>query len=143
MPWKQDGDANKALFRRFVQVWESGDLDALEAILHPSYAGHPTAGDRDADGLRRRITAFRETFRDPHFALHDQLAEGDRVASRMTLHARTADGQRVVLFGHNISRFAEGLLAEEWMAWEPVPAQLAAESPGASGTSGGRNTRRR
>ncbi len=122
MPTASESESNKALFRRFVGVWESGDLSALDDILHADYAGHPVTGDRDAEGLRRRILAFQAAFRDPRFAIHDQLAQGDRVASRMTVHAVCAkDGRPVALFGHNISRFVDGRLTEEWMAWEPVP----------------------
>jgi ketosteroid isomerase-like protein len=109
----------KDLFRRYVAVWESGDFAALDGILHPGYIGHPASGDRDAAGLRERIGVFRELFRDVRFTVEDQLAEGDRVATRMTARAiRASDGRPVVLLGHNISRIADGRIAEEWMTWE-------------------------
>lgn len=111
------------LFRRYVGVWETGDLARLDSILHPAYVGHPSGGDRDAEGLRQRIRVFRELFPGVRFTVHDQLTEGDRVASRMTATAtRAADGQRVLLHGLNISRIADGRIAEEWMTWEVQPA---------------------
>ena len=116
-------EAMKDLFRRYVGIWESGAVECLPEVIHPAYRGHPAQGERDGNGLRERILAFKGLYPDVSFALGDQLAEGDRVASRMTATAtRAADGQRVVLHGLNISRVAEGRIAEEWMAWEVVPA---------------------
>ena len=116
------GDALKDLFRRYVAIWQSGEVERLAEVIHPAYAGHPASGDRDAEGLRQRILAFKGLYPDVVFTFGDQLAEGDRVASRMTARAtRAADGQRVVLHGLNISRIRDGRIAEEWMAWEGVP----------------------
>jgi predicted ester cyclase len=58
------------------------------------------------------------------FRIEDQLAEGDKVASRVIATAkRSAEGQEVVLYGLNISRIADGRIVEEWMAWEVQPAK--------------------
>jgi len=112
-------EANKKLFRTFVGIWESGRIDELDDVIHPEYVGHPSAGDRDSAGLGERILAFRETFRDVRFEFGDQIADGDKVASRMTATAvRASDGKPVILYGHNISRFRDERLIEEWMVWE-------------------------
>ena len=112
----------KEIFRDYVAIWESGAVDRLPEVIHPDYVGHPASGDRDAEGLRARILAFRGLFPDVRFTMEDQLAEGDRVASRMTARAtRAADGRPVTLHGHNISRIAEGRIAEERMTWEAEP----------------------
>jgi len=111
--------SGKELFRRYVTVWESGDLGDLGSLLHADYVGHPSWGDRDQQVLRQRIGEFHRIYRDVRFRIEDQLAEGDKVASRLIATAtRAADGQAVVLYGLNISRVAEGRLIEEWMAWE-------------------------
>jgi len=116
------GDALKDVFRRYVGIWQSGEVARLPEVIAPGYVGHAAQGDRDADGLRERILTFKSLYPDVTFRFGDQLVEGDRVASRMTAHAtRAADGQPVVLHGLNISRVAEGRIAEEWMAWEVVP----------------------
>lgn len=110
---------NKDLFRKFVAVWETGNLSSLAEIIHENYIGHPSWGDRDLAGLRDRIVAFRHEYKNLRFKLEDQLAEGDRVASRMIATAtRASDGRPVTLYGHNISRMAGGRIIEEWMAWE-------------------------
>lgn len=115
--------SGKELFHRYVAVWETGELDKLGALLHARYVGHPSYGDRDIEGLRQRIVAFRQTYPGVRFRIEDQLTEGDRVASRLVANAtRASDGQAVVLYGLNISRIAEDRIIEEWMTWEVQPA---------------------
>lgn len=63
--------------------------------------------------------AFREKYPNVGFKIEDQLAEGDKVASRLTATAtRASDGRDVALYGLNISRIADGRIIEEWMVWE-------------------------
>jgi len=113
----------KQLFRDYVEIWETGNLDGLGATIHDEYVGHTSSGDRDREGLRQRIMAFRQGYRNARFGIEDQLAERDKVASRLIATAtRAADAQEVVLYGLNISRIADGRIIEEWMAWEVQPA---------------------
>src|SRR5580765_8516466 len=113
----------KQLFRDYVAIWEAGALDKLRATIHDDYVGHSSWSDRDLEGLRQRIVAFREKYSNIRFKIEDQLAEGDKVASRLVATGtRASDGQEVVLYGLNISRIADGRIIEEWMAWEVQPA---------------------
>jgi predicted ester cyclase len=114
--------ASKALFRAYVGIWQTGKVDDLEHVIHPRYVGHPASGDRDKDGLRKRTLSFRELLPDVRFSVEDQLAENDRAATRMTARAtRSSDGQKVILYGLNISRISDGKIIEEWMTWEAQP----------------------
>jgi len=98
---------SKQLFRDYVDIWETGKLDKLRATIHDDYVGHSSWGDRDQEGLRQRIVAFRQKYPDVRFKIEDQLAEGDKVASRLIATAtRATDGQQVFLHGLNISRVA-------------------------------------
>jgi hypothetical protein len=88
------------LFRRYIDVWESGNPSALASIIHENCVGHPSWGDRDREGLRQRILAFRQKYGNASFNPREQLVEGDKVASRMTATARSVlEGQDVVLSG--------------------------------------------
>ena len=116
-------DANKQLFRHYVDIWATGELARVPLVVHDDYVGHPSWGDRDREELRQRIATFREQFVNLQFTVEDQLAEGDKVASRLSATARRAsDGQDVLLYGLNISRIEGGRIREEWMAWEVQPA---------------------
>ncbi len=117
---------NKELFHDYVRVYETGDLDKLEGILHDDYIGHPSWGDRDKEVLRQGIVAFRQKYLNVSFKIEDQLADSDKVASRLIATARrSTDGEMVVLYGLNISRIADGRIIEEWMAWEVQSARPA------------------
>lgn len=117
---------SKQLFRDYVDVWETGELENLTATIHDDYIGHQSWGDRDLEGLRQRIVAFRQKYPNVRFKIEDQLAEGGKVASRLIATAkRSTDGREVVLYGLNISRIADERIIEEWMAWEVQPADPA------------------
>lgn len=114
-------DARKATVRRYIAIWESGRIDRLGSVIADGYVGHTASGDRDISGLRTRIAAFRAAYPDMRFTIEDQLADGDRIATRMTAAGRSAKtGQPVYLVGINISRFASHRIVEEWPAWEPA-----------------------
>lgn len=116
------GAQHKAVFRRYVSIWERGTLDELEGVLTANYVGHAASGTRDLDGLRDRINQFHKLYLNPHFVIHDQVAEDDRVATRMTATATSsATGKPVKLVGLNVSRFHENRIAEEWPVWETAP----------------------
>lgn len=115
------GEVNKALFRRVVGMWQSGDVSPIEELVDALYLGHVAAGDRDRAGLLARIREFRATFPDAVFTIEDQLAAGDRVASRLTARGtHAATGKATTLIGLNISRFAGGRIVEEWATWETL-----------------------
>lgn len=113
---------HKAVFRRYVGIWESGVLDKLSGVLAPNYVGHAADGSRGAEELSERIAQFHKLYLGVRFIIEDQVAEGDRVATRMTATATSsATGKPVKLIGLNISRFQDGRIAEEWPVWEVMP----------------------
>ncbi len=114
-------EARKAAFRHFVRIWQDGRLDLIGDVVTSDYVGHSSSGDRNIDGLRRRISDFNELYPNLEFTIEDQIAEGDRVATRMTaLGTAGSTGEVVHLAGLNISRFVGNRIAEEWPVWEVV-----------------------
>ena len=115
-------DSRKAVFRRAVEIWQQGRAELVDAVVTPNYVGHTSKGDRNIDGLRARVTEFHALYPNIKFTIEDQLAEGDRVATRMTAYGRSkATGKSVRIIGSNISRFVGNRIAEEWPVWEVVP----------------------
>lgn len=111
----------KAAFRRAVEMWQNGRADLIATMVTSDYVGHAPSGDRNVEGLRKRMMDFHTLYPDIRFTIEDQLAEGDRVATRMTgVGTSTKTGQRMRLRGLNISRFSGNLIAEEWPVWETV-----------------------
>lgn len=77
--------ANKDSSRRlYLEVFGAGNLAAADEILAAGCVNHgpgvpPTTG---TDGIKRQAIALRTAIPDLQVTLEDQLAEGDRVASR-------------------------------------------------------------
>ena len=114
-------ESRKAVFRRAVEIWQQGRAELINTVVTPSYVGHTSSGNRNVDGLRARITEFHALYPDIKFMIEDQLAEGDRIATRMTAFGTSKETGKVVhLIGLNISRFVGNRIVEEWPVWEIV-----------------------
>jgi predicted ester cyclase len=127
-------EANKAVFRRLVELYAVGDLAGLDEVIAPNYVGHVSAGDRDLEEFRQSILHFHKVFvySPDSFQINDQLADGDKVATRMTAHVKLREtGEPVTLIGINIAHIVDGKLVEEWNTWEQV--QIGKRSVGNSG----------
>jgi predicted ester cyclase len=73
----------------------------------------PKTISRVAFGMKRTIAASRRQFPDLSIAVDDQLAEGDRVATRWTA-TMTHAGKRITTTGITIDRFEGGMIVEAW-----------------------------
>jgi predicted ester cyclase len=72
---------------------------------------------RGLEGVRRSTGLYRRLFDDLAFDVVDQVAEGDRVASRWVLTGSNR-GRSVRLSGITISRLREGRIVEDWSAFD-------------------------
>lgn len=133
-------ESNKEIARRFVDAaWNHASFDALDAFLHPGFVAH-TSGVRPEDSrahFRQSLVAARTAFPSLRATTEDVLAEGDRVAVRVTirganagaLSGRSPNGQRVAWTRIDIYRIADGKIAEAWTERNPsaMRRQLAAQ----------------
>lgn len=104
------------LFGRLVDVWSNGHPSDILTLITPDYIGHMLHlehGQRTAAEYPGWIQSFRGANPKARFRIHDQSASGDRLWTR--LQATREDG--AVSNGMNISRFADGRIAEEWAIW--------------------------
>ena len=118
-------DSRKAVFRKLVDLYAAGDVSALDQVVAPNYVGHPSAGDRDLEGLRQSILYFHNLiiFTRDSFHIEDQLVDGEKVVTRMTANVRIREtGEPVTLLGINIARIVDGILVEVWNTWEQTKA---------------------
>jgi hypothetical protein len=118
-------ESRKAVFRKLVDIYAAGDVSALDQVVAPHYVGHPSAGDRDLEGLRQSILYFHNLFiyTKDSFHIEDQLVDGEKVVTRMTAHVQLREtGEPLTLLGINIARIVNGQLVEEWNTWEQTKA---------------------
>lgn len=122
-------ERNKAIARSEFEVWSTGELDRLDAMVapdvvhHDPYDPHAAAG---LQGLKRTIELNRAAFPDMRIEIEDQVAEGDKVVTRwvatMTheghLGGTAPTGRRVTLTGTTIERFEDGKVVESWRSMD-------------------------
>ncbi len=112
----ETAESRKAVFRRLVDIYATGDVAALHEVIAPDYIGHASAGDRDFEGFRQSILYFHNLF-------IYQFVEGEKVATRMTAHVKVREsGEPITLIGINLARIVGGKIVEEWNTWEQLQA---------------------
>ena len=110
---------NDELFRAYIEIWSDGTVARLHDLLAPDYAGHirgNVSDERDAGALVDAIADFRRRFPGVRFTVTEQIAAGDRVATRLS----AVRGHEELAVGMNFSRWQGGRLAEEWALWERI-----------------------
>lgn len=82
-------EENKAHYRRtFEEVFNQGNLALVDELVAPDFLNHevpPGMNNRGPDSTRQVVTMLRTAFPDLHFTIEDLVAEGDTVASRVTM----------------------------------------------------------
>jgi steroid delta-isomerase-like uncharacterized protein len=125
-------DYNKALVRRAVEeLWNKGDLSVVPEVYAPDFVSHqhshPTMQDvRGVAALVAFLREFREAFPDFHDTIDDQVAEGDKVVTRVTsagthrgpLMGLQPTNKRASWMAINIDRIEGGKIVEEWVCWD-------------------------
>jgi steroid delta-isomerase-like uncharacterized protein len=125
-------EENKILARRFIEeVFNDGNLDAIEELLDPDWVTHDPNMPEDPrghEGARQFAKGCRSAFPDLHISIKDQLAEGDEVATRWTArgtHQGEAvgtppSGNQVTVVGMTIDRISGGKLVETWDSYDAL-----------------------
>ena len=87
-------EQNKELVRRWIfDVFEKGDMGAAAEIFTADFQTHdnsnPAGWPRGPEGARAVASTYHGAFPDLHYTIEDQVAEGDRVATRWSCRALT------------------------------------------------------
>jgi len=108
-------------------AWGNGEVEAFERILAPGYVRHTKSGDEDVEKLRQAINDSRAAFPDLVTEILQSVEQDDMVAIRWRSHGTHTGSfmgvpsteRTVTVIGASFCRFADGLLAEEWVVWDP------------------------
>jgi predicted ester cyclase len=119
-------EANKALVREFIAAADQRDFDRASACLSPSVIVHLAGapGPLDFPTFFQFGQMWHSAFPDEQTVFEDQVAEADKVVSRMTSSAtHTGEfqgipptGRRITVMGIWIDRVADGKIVERWGA---------------------------
>jgi steroid delta-isomerase-like uncharacterized protein len=120
-------EQNKTLVRRYwEEVWNNGNLAAVNQLIATDFDGHPLPGEPDVGrgpaGQKQLVGMYRTAFPDLRMTIEDLTAEGDRVAVRWTARGTQtgemmgipATGKPTTVTGMVLNRLADGKIAEGW-----------------------------
>ena len=81
-------EANKALVCRFVEAFNTGDLDGVAAAFAPDAVVHNSGAPDplNLEGFRQLAAVFLAAFPDGKHTIDDVIVEGDKVVTRITYH---------------------------------------------------------
>lgn len=118
-------EENKALVRRFYAEIDQGNLAAMDELVAEEYLDHsppPFPGmDGGREGLKRAFEVFWTATPGRH-EIEDQVAEGDKVVTRLTAYGKheqdlpgiPATGNELRMTATVIHRIEGGKLVEKW-----------------------------
>lgn len=113
---------NKALVRRVLQAFNTGDTAVIDQVEHPDYTDHIPfpPGYRGPAGIKRQIMDLREAFEDLTFEETSCVAEGDIVVIRHRMSGvhkapflgAPATNKRISYPAMDINRIRHGKIVE-------------------------------
>ena len=118
-------EENIALVRRYLEARAKGDLNAMDEIMAPNFVNHTLAPGQqpEREGYKRQVAEFVTAFSDVRFVIEDQVAQGDKVVSRISgrgtydrkeIMGVAPTGREVTSMAIFIHRISGGKIAEEW-----------------------------
>ena len=123
-------EENKAVVRRFTEVFETGDLSILDEVLASNFVDHNPFPEQapGLEGMKELIGMMRATFPDMALTTEDMIAEGDKVVNRWSATGThqgefmgvPATGNKVTVTGIEINRLVDGKIVEHWEQFDAM-----------------------
>jgi steroid delta-isomerase-like uncharacterized protein len=117
-------DENKAVVRRFIdETFVKGNPESVDDLVSASFVPHTWPSVQPGrESLKQTVARMASGLSDVAFDIQDMIAEGDRVAVRVTARAThegdfmgmPAAGKRYEIAEIHIFRLENGLIAEHW-----------------------------
>jgi steroid delta-isomerase-like uncharacterized protein len=118
-------EANKALVRRWLAEMDKRNLHIVDELVAVDYIDHnPPIPDLapGREGVKQANALLLTAFPDAMHTIEDQIAEGDKVVTRMTIRGTFVgeylgippNGKQITAEGIMIHRIAGGQLVEHW-----------------------------
>jgi steroid delta-isomerase-like uncharacterized protein len=116
-------EENEAFILRFVaEVWNKGNLDAIDELLAPDFAFHsgPDGLPPGREGCKVYMGMNQNTLSDLEMRVEDLIAEADQVASRVVIKGThtgelmgiPATGKQITLKAIAVYRLASGKISD-------------------------------
>src|ERR1700751_165680 len=119
---------NKVLVRRFYEEgFNQRHLALVDELCTPDHLFHNTPTTlHGREEFKQLLSLYLTAFPDARFTVEDELAEGDRVASRYTFRGThqgelmgiSPTGKQVTVTGIIVNRIAGGKVEEGWLNFD-------------------------
>jgi steroid delta-isomerase-like uncharacterized protein len=118
-------EENKAVVRRLVEKAQAGgNLQVIDELISPDFIDHSAWPGIPAtrEGVKQIFGMFQTALPDLQVIIHDQIAEGDRVATRKTLRGThrgallgvPPSGNVIAIEVIDILRVQNGRITDHW-----------------------------
>ena len=139
-------EQNKDLVRRFYEAFEANDQAALMEVLSPDLVAysHGAPGPQGREVHLQGISGWNAAFGETRFTIEEQIAEGDTVASRVTMRSThnggeflgaAPTGKQIDIPAITIERIKDGKIVERRVSsdWLGMMQQLGLVPPPPAG----------
>jgi steroid delta-isomerase-like uncharacterized protein len=122
-------ETNKAIVRRYVELWSTGNLGLADEVLAADFVDHTHPKQSPGpESVKQEVKAFREGFPDARVTIEQMIGEGDTVAFRFVMRGThlgmfagfPPTGKEDVLTGVDFIRLADGKMVELWSTQESL-----------------------
>jgi len=121
----------KQIVRRLTEEPWTGNTAVIDELVSPDYIGYDPAEPepiRGPAGVKANLEKYLAGFSNGRVTVDDQVAEGDKVATRWTgrgthdgeIAGIAATGKEVTVSGLTISRLEDGKVVEEQTVWDTL-----------------------
>jgi predicted ester cyclase len=122
-------EQNKTIVRRLLEEPWTGNLRVVDELIDAKYIGYDPAIPeplRGPDGFKENVETYRAAYSNARITVDEQIAEGDKVATRWTgrgthdgdLMGVSPTGKKVTVSGLTFSRIANGKVVEQYTNWD-------------------------
>ena len=123
-------DAKQIVKRVIEEPWK-GSFDVIDELVSPDFVGYDAAEPepiRGPAGVKANVEKYLAGFSDARCTVDDQVAEGNKVATRWTgtgthdgeIAGIAPTGKEVTITGLTISKVESGMLVEDRTVWDTL-----------------------
>ena len=128
--FSQKSDASqqlKPVIDKYVEVWNTGNLKDLDAIVDPHFVRHANSQPvvEGVDGLKKVISGFRTAYPDLKIIVNEDIYAENKSVGRWALTGTNTGagempptGKAVKQWGISILHFANGKITEEYLGFD-------------------------
>ena len=127
-------EENKALIRCWLdECYNKGNVDVADDLIADNYVNHSAPHGQMAglEAEKQYISTIRSAFTDFHLEIEDQIAEGDKVVTRLIASGtyrggledipfKAATGKQVRVTEILIHRISAGKVVEGWIEFDQI-----------------------